>query len=266
MSLYLSLAEDIDDSLNKILRMTLTDRKFWLDYWESKKNLIFEVPQHFILTNFLTEIAKKQSIKSALEIGGFPGHYTIYLKKYLQINSSLLDYVIHQKIIDELLLKNGLKSGDIGIIEGNLFEFDSEKKYDLVFSNGLIEHFDDTELVIKKHVELLSENGQLFISLPNFRGINGWFQQKFDNENYLKHNIDSMNIEKLKVYCQNLQLKNIKVFYNGVFMVWLENEEKQPFSVKILKKTVWVLGKIVSRILRRNSRILSPYIVILANK
>jgi len=135
-----------------------------------------------------------------------------------------------------------------------------------VFSNGIIEHFEDTQVVIQKHVDLLSDDGQLFISLPNFRGINGWFQKKFDPENYFKHNIDSMDIEKLKIYCQNLELKNVRVFYNGVFMVWLENQDIQPIWVNIFKKGVWVLGKIISRIYRKNTQLLSPYIIILANK
>jgi len=246
--------------------MTLTDRQFWVNYWESKKNLVFRVPGNFILTSFLNDIVKKNSTKSALEIGGFPGHYSIYLKKYLQIECTLLDYVIHKKIIDDLLKENALSKHDINVIEANLFEYKSHRKYDLVFSNGLIEHFEDTQVVIQKHVDLLSDDGQLFISLPNFRGINGWFQKKFDPENYFKHNIDSMDIEKLKIYCQNLELKNVRVFYNGVFMVWLENQDIQPIWVNIFKKGVWVLGKIISRIYRKNTQLLSPYIIILANK
>lgn len=246
--------------------MTLTDKQFWLDYWEKKTNLIFEVPKNFVLTNFLNDIVKNHHIKSALEIGGFPGHYTIYLKKYLGIDSSLLDYVIHPKIINDLLQANGLKSGDVGVIEADLFNHQVTNKYDLVYSNGLIEHFDDTELVIKKHVELLSNDGQLFISLPNFKGINGWFQKTFDIENYKKHNIDSMDIELLKKCCSNLGLKNIQVFYNGGFMLWLENEAQQPAWVKVFKKIIWIKGKIFSKLTGSESKLLSPYIIVLANK
>ncbi len=246
--------------------MTLTDREFWIDYWENKKNLVFRVPRNFVLTNFLIDIIKQGTIKSTLEIGGFPGHYTVYLKKYLNVEASLLDYVIHPGIISELLQTNDLKQEDIGVIEADLFNFQSPKKYDLVFSNGLIEHFDDTKLVIEKHVELMNNSGKLFISLPNFRGINGWFQRKFDNENYLKHNIDCMDIQRLQEICEQLQLKNIQVFYDGVFMVWLENESVQPFLVKLLKKIVWVFGKIWSKLFPQKNRMMSPYIVILAEK
>ena len=246
--------------------MTLTNKQFWLDYWEKKTNLIFEVPQNFVLTNFLNDIVKSHNIKSALEVGGFPGHYTIYLKKFLNINSSLLDYVIHPRIINELLNKNGLKTTDIEVIEADLFNYQSPTQYDLVYSNGLIEHFDNTEFIIKKHVDLLSENGQLFISLPNFRGVNGWFQKTFDIENYNKHNINSMDIELLEQCCQNLHLKNIKVFYHGGFMLWLENENQQALWVKIFKKIVWIKGKIIAKITGSESKLLSPYIVVLANK
>ncbi len=246
--------------------MTLTDREFWIDYWENKKDLVFRVPKNFVLTNFLRDLIQQGSIHSALEIGGFPGHYTVFLKKYLNIEASLLDYVVHPRIISELLHINDLEEQDVEVIEADLFNFQSSKKYDLVFSNGLIEHFDDTKLVVEKHLGLLNESGKLFISLPNFRGINGWFQKNFDHDNYLKHNIGCMDIEYLHGICEQLQLKNIRVFYDGVFMIWLENEASQPFFVKLFKKMVWVLGKVYSKIFSQKNQLMSPYIVILAEK
>ena len=94
-----------------------------------------------------------------------------------------------------------------------MFNYEVEKKYDLVLSCGLIEHFEDTKAIIKSHIQFLNKGGKLLITLPNFTGVNGWVQQKFDNENYLKHNIKSMDPVLLSQIAKELHLKNIKVYY-----------------------------------------------------
>lgn len=246
--------------------MELTDRQFWLDYWEKKDNLIIEVSEKLPLIDIFKQINQTKKLNSSIEIGGFPGHYSIYLKKKFGFEVSLLDYVIHEGIIKKLQLQNRLKTDDIEIIEGNIFEFETKKRYDLVFSNGLIEHFDDTELIIKKHVELLSDSGTLFISLPNFRGFNGWLQKNFDKENYAIHNISSMDIKRLTDICKKLNLKNIEVKYNGVFLIWLENIKTKPLVFKWMFKITWLFFKIFFKIIPIESKTFSPYIVILAEK
>ncbi len=246
--------------------MNLTDRQFWLNYWESKTDLIFEVKDNFILTDILNQIIRSNTVKSALEIGGFPGHYSVYIHKKYGIQTGLLDFVIHPKIIQDLLKKNGLPSKSVDLIETDLFESTHKQQYDFVFSNGLIEHFEDTKIIIEKHLDYLANNGVLFLSLPNFRGLNGWFQRNFDKENYEKHNIKSMDIDLLRSICQSFGMKNIEVRYHGKFMLWLENYQQQTFWVKALQKTTWFLGKVFFKLIPIETKAFSPYIVLIAQK
>lgn len=246
--------------------MELTDRQFWLDYWERKENLIITVNDKLPLIDVFKKIHSKRKIENSIEIGGFPGHYSVLLKKEFGYKTSLLDYVIHDGIIKKLLEYNHLKETDIDIIEGNVFDLQLNQKFDLVFSNGLIEHFDDTELIIKKHIDLLAESGTLFISLPNFTGFNGWLQRNFDKENYAIHNISSMDIKRLTEISQKLNLKNIEVKYNGVFMIWLENLKSKSLPFRILFKITWFIFKVFFKIIPIETKSFSPYIVILAEK
>jgi 2-polyprenyl-3-methyl-5-hydroxy-6-metoxy-1,4-benzoquinol methylase len=62
------------------------------------------------------------------------------------------------------------------------------------FPFGLIEHFNDTKFIIGEHLKFLKPGGTLFITLPNFKSVNGWVQRSFDKENYDKHNINSMDL------------------------------------------------------------------------
>jgi len=246
--------------------MNLTDRQFWLDYWENKEGLIFEVKEGYILSKILKEIVKKNNIKTGIELGGFPGYYAIYLKKYLNIDSTLFDYIIHPGIVEKLINKNSLKSNDINLIEADLFNYETHKKYDLVLSVGLIEHFEDTKNIISKHLNFLNNDGVLFINIPNFRGFNGLIQKIFDPEIYKKHYIPCMDIPYLLKICQELDLKNINIKYYGGFMIWLENYKSKSIFFKLIFKTVWFIFKVFFKIIPIETKLFSPYINIVANK
>ena len=244
----------------------LTDRAFWANYWESKKGLAFYVPANHTFYKQLDEIIKTKNVKSAIELGGFPGYYAIFLKKYFGLDTTLFDYYVHPGVLLEVLAANQLTETDVSIIEGDLFNYQPQKQYDLVLSCGLIEHFNDTKDIIARHLTFLKPGGTLFITLPNFTGVNGWVQRKYDMGNYEKHNINSMNPQLLAAYCKELGLKNIEAGYYGKFSVWLENRAEQSRLAKAFLKTVWLVGKVATKIVPVESKGLSPYIVVKAVK
>ena len=124
----------------------------------------------------------------------------------------------------------------------------------------------NTKEIIQKHVEQLSPQGTLLITLPNFKSLNGWFQKRFDKENYDKHNIACMDLELLKNVCQALGLKNIEARYDGKFMLWFENENQRPILGRMLKKILWLPIKIFFKIVPIETKAFSPYIVLVAQK
>ena len=246
------------------MKNNLTDRSFWKAFWESKKDLIFYIKPDYVFGDILAKLIKENGIKSAVELGGFPGYYSIYLKKYEHLDTTLFDYYVHEGLVKQLLAKNGLQDGDIKIIEADLFNYTPAEKYDMVLSFGLIEHFSDTKAIINTHLQFLKPGGTLFITLPNFTGVNGWVQRKFDLDNYNKHYIDCMNPVFLAESCKQLGLKNIESYYHGKYTVWLENREQKSGIVKALVKGIWTGIKVASKLTSKQSKALSPYIVVKA--
>lgn len=244
----------------------LTDRDFWVKYWESKTDLEVSIPSDYLFHKHLERIIAERGVKTAIELGGFPGYYTVFLRKYFSLDVTLLDYFIHKPVTNALLKTNGLKEGDIEIIETDLFNYTPERQYDLVLSCGLIEHFNDTADIIKRHVIFVKPGGTLFITLPNFKSLNGWFQKSFDNENYDKHNINSMDPALLAAICKSEGLEVIQSKYFGHFSVWLENEKEKSAGLRMFKKTIWLAGKIFTKIIPFDSKALSPYIILEARK
>ncbi len=248
------------------MEQNLTDRAFWKSFWESRLGLIFKIPASYVFGDILSGLIASKNIKTAIELGGFPGYYAIYLKKYQELETTLFDYFIHPELINELLAVNGLQSGDIAIIEADLFEYQTPKVYDLVLSFGLIEHFVDTKAIIASHLQFLKPGGVLFITLPNFKSVNGWVQKNFDKENYHKHNISSMDLLLLKKCCTDLGLTEVETYYHGKFTVWLENKGHQNAFTKLIVKLIWLAGKVITKVVPFESKALSPYIVVKAVK
>src|SRR5476651_189696 len=248
------------------MEQNLTDRAFWKAFWQSKKDLIFTIKPDYYFGGMMAKLIADKGIKSAIELGGFPGYYATYLKKYQHLDTTLFDYYIDEEIINQLLEKNGLKPGDVHIIESDLFTYQPEKLYDMVLSFGLIEHFSDTKDILSRHLTFLKPGGVLFVTLPNFKGVNGWVQRKFDRSNYDKHFIESMDLALLKSYCRELGLKEVEACYHGKFSVWLENRAEQTGLVKSLVKTIWFAGKVFTKVLPFETKIFSPYIVLQAVK
>jgi SAM-dependent methyltransferase len=242
----------------------LTDRSFWKAFWESRIGLIFKIKPNYVFGDILGKIIADKGIKNAIELGGFPGYYSIYLKKYQKLDTTLLDYFIHPELVNKLLAANDLKPGDINIVEADLFTYQPAQKFDMVLSFGLIEHFNDTKFIINEHLKFLKPGGTLFITLPNFKSVNGWVQKNFDKENYDKHNINSMDLDLLKNACKELGLKDIEAYYHGKFSVWLENKSEQKGLSKAIVKAIWLAGKVFTKIVPVDSKALSPYMVVKA--
>ena len=244
----------------------LTDRQFWTNYWESKPDLVIHIDKKYLFHQQLENIVKTNNVQTAIELGGFPGYYSVFLHKYLGVRTTLFDYFIHTDILKKVLNKNGLDESDIMVIENDIFQYQPEQKYDLVLSCGLIEHFKDTKDIIERHLEFLKPEGTLFITLPNFKSVNGWVQKTFDRDNYQKHYIECMDTEYLASILKELGLKSIKSSYFGRFSVWLENKDQKSGMTKAFIKAIWFIGKVATTLLPFESKFLSPYIILEARK
>lgn len=236
-----------------------TDVQLWKEYWQTY------TPNFVERSNAFTQLFDKQpdgTNKRLLEIGGFPGVFPIWFHKYKNYNISLLDFYVSNKVIEELLKTNNLPANTIDVIETDLFNYEPTLKFDLVLSSGFIEHFEDTNLVVKKHANCLVDGGKLLITLPNLKGINGWVQRTFDVTNYNIHVIECMDINVLKNAAIAAGLKNVQVYYYGKPMVWLE--PKAPVN-SVTRKLVKLLSMVL-KLAPLQGELMSPYLVIEGHK
>ncbi len=234
----------------------ITDEAHWDEYW---KNYRFDkIPREVIFEKYMIKLTRGSSF---IEIGGFPGIFAAYFYKRGIRDVSILDFHMNESIVRKLEKQSGLPKNTIHCIQADFFIFESEKKYDIVFSSGFIEHFQDTADVIRRHVNLMSKNGQLLILIPNFLGLNGKIQARYDKENLDSHNLKSMEINYLKEIMKPYGFYEFSVEYIGKPMVWLEPKpENNNYRGKV--KTLSYFLKLFPI----KGRLLSPFIAIYARK
>lgn len=234
----------------------ITDKEYWDNYWNNYQ--YDKIPKKVVFEGFMPKLTWGQDF---IEIGGFPGVFAAYFYQRGIHDVTILDFHINEDIVRNFEKINGLPEGAIRCIDNDFFAFSSDKKYDIVFSSGFIEHFEDTQDVIKRHVDLLSEKGQLLILIPNFLGLNGKIQRKFDRDNLEAHNLRSMEIPRLKEIMDSFNLQDISIEYIGKPMLWLEPKPENRNRRKWVKMMSYAI-----KLFPVKGKLLSPYIAIYARK
>jgi 2-polyprenyl-3-methyl-5-hydroxy-6-metoxy-1,4-benzoquinol methylase len=166
-----------------------------------------------------------------LEIGCAPGGMLAWAAATLKVEVSGLDYSqTGTKAAIALFRALGLK-GDIRCEDAFNHTF-SEGSFDVVTSFGVIEHFDDPRAIIRQHVLLVRAGGKALISVPNYGGVYGRLQKRFDPENLKLHNLDVMDLTTLRSFAPFDLAREVKVYREGRLSPWLVNvHHRLPMAI-----------------------------------
>lgn len=242
----------------------LTDHKIWEKYWRSKR-VDTKVSKNFPLHDIFEKYLTHKSYKNMIEVGGFPGLYAIYFKKYWDYEATILDYIIDKKRIKHLLKINDLTPKDVSIIKADFLNYQSRNKFDFVYSLGFIEHFIDTKDLIRRHWNMVNKGGTMIIGIPNMLGINGIYQLLFDPSNLNIHNLKSMDINHINHIMRDLEISKYKIFYRSRSLVWLEDLPSRHFLLRLLTYLLNAVG-IMMTVFGIKGKLSSTHIFIIAEK
>lgn len=98
--------------------------------------------------------------------------------------------------------------------------------FDVVYSSGLVEHFDDTRAVVAEHLKLVRPGGMLVIIVPNFQGLQGGIWKRLAFPLWQRHRI--FGPADLAGFLQDLSLVDIRSGYLGSFLVTVGRGEGWP--------------------------------------
>jgi SAM-dependent methyltransferase len=160
-----------------------------------------------------------------IEIGFAPGKLLAHVAKVLGGEVSGIDYSpTGVKASRELFRALGI-DGDLRCEDVFNSTF-PDGKFDLVYSNGVVEHFDDPREIVRRHVMLARPGGRVLIVVPHYGGLYGRWQRKLDPENLAIHNLSIMSVDGMLALAPRDLVVRADAFPAGRPNPWLLNLHK----------------------------------------
>jgi SAM-dependent methyltransferase len=248
----------------------LTTPEFWDERW-SDVTLPVEVQRSRYLSidailDVFDRFLSHDPELSVLELGGAPGQWLVYLHRTFGCRIGVLDNspVGAVKARENFALL-GIPAD---VLEQDLFAPPPEPHaYDVVYSLGVIEHFDDSRRVVEAHLRFLRPGGLLVVGCPNLRGVNRFVLARLAPSYLALHNTDSMELEKWRGFEEALGLEPLYKGYVGGFDPGiLTRVEGQRLSRRAAAGSLSLLGAVLNRrglrfLRRANSPAWSSYAI-----
>jgi SAM-dependent methyltransferase len=166
-----------------------------------------------------------------LEVGCAPGKTLAWVARALGARVAGIDYSERGiGFAAELFAALGLQA-DLRCEDLSATSFPSSS-FDLVYSVGLVEHFDQPGPVIESHVRLTRPGGRTLVIVPNYGGLYGRLQRYFYPENLAIHNLEIMAEAALRGLAPAALVGDVSAFRAGRMSPWLVSFERRwPASV-----------------------------------
>jgi len=201
----------------------LTTPKYWSECWDNAPPEFLGEPAAAVrgllgtanryadsVLPFLMDRTRKQS-GDVLELGCAPGRMIERMSRFRpQHRYHGLDYSEVGVQLTRSRLRSLGRTGDINL--GDLHTFEAARRYDLVVSFGLIEHFTDPLPVVKAHARFCSPGGCVGITVPNYSSpMVKWLIQRLDPDALDSHCFEIMNEAAIKRLLTEANLKEVSV-------------------------------------------------------
>jgi 2-polyprenyl-3-methyl-5-hydroxy-6-metoxy-1,4-benzoquinol methylase len=226
-----------------------------------------------VTMDFVAAYLKGAGYRTFMEIGCAASAWLPYFAREYGYSVSGLDYSeTGCRLAEENLRLLGLKYDEI--VCADIFEWGPGKKYDVIFSYGVIEHFDDPGKILGICREHLRENGLLITVVPNFNGLMGFLNEAAAPDIYRMHKV--LTREQLVSLHEAAGLKNVRTDYAGIFSLAVVPWAR---SRRALLRPDGLPGKVAARVInyanlafslvlkhfdRPTSKFMSPYIISVA--
>lgn len=231
--------------------MELTTKKYWQAYYQAASEDRATISKICGAYNEYWELmikSCKSKPSSIVEIGAFPGRYLAYLSSRYDLEATGIDFNPDEEKFIRAMMVMGVKN--FSYVCTNFLTHMPDEKYDLVFSNGFIEHFTNYEEVLDKHASYLKQGGAMMVMIPNKRYLRRIYGFLLDRENLKAHNLECMHLDLFRNFAKRNGLQIKYLSYHGGFAYRVH----QPLSFwkKFIYKSIRFLSRKLNGLLSRN--------------
>lgn len=198
-----------------------TELTHWESAWAARPRLRFPTGIDIGTMNVLRLLKRylRPGIRY-IEVGCAPGKILSWVGRQVGVPVRGIDYS-PTGVATVRWLCTGLGiEAEVRCEDAILSTFPSEE-FDLVFSCGLIEHFEDPSTMVAAHLRLVAPGGTVLIAIPNYSGLYLRMQRWFDPANLAIHNVRIMNEAAIASLVPPTADFRVRAFRSGRFSPWL---------------------------------------------
>ncbi|MDX9755279.1 MAG: class I SAM-dependent methyltransferase, partial [bacterium] len=199
----------------------ITGKAYWDSFYGAKEGtgpsavIDFSRYENRVVKWILENEINRSVPSSVLEIGSGNSLWLTWIGKDFDVKVAGLDYSeagcrLLQQRFQQFGVEGSVYCGDL-LSKENL----CGEQYDLVYSLGVVEHFDDISGAIEAHLKYVKPGGSLLLTIPNLRAVQGCMAKLWKPQILEMHNI--ISARALKDIFRSLQLQHIQSLYAGLF-------------------------------------------------
>ena len=240
----------------------LTDPDYWDATWNAislPQVLSFEHHVNRRWDDLFSRYLAGHRVATVVEVGCAPGSYLIYFHDRWGLTVTGIE---SSPVGAALTRQNAEMTGTpIRVIEADLFDPSIDERFDVVWSGGLVEHFEDLAVPLARLRQLVAPGGLLITSVPNLNdSLYTSLTRRINPATLSVHRVVAPS-DLSKAY-RDLGLEVAKVGYFGTWNLEVVNfgahHRMQVWANRMDRGIGRVLGAIRAR---GEGRWLSPYVV-----
>lgn len=242
---------------------SVVNQGFWEGFWEDRPQVLPKYSPEVLGFRDLFE-EYFPSGGTCFEVGCYPGRFLIYLCKRFGYTANGIDWIPHIRThTPDFLRRHDVSVGEFHC--GDFETFHSERRYDVVYSLGFIEHFQNLEEIIRKHISLVKVGGTLFLSCPNFRGLQYVFHRIFDADNLRAHVLPTMDLRRWRRVLEQNGMEVVREGYYRTVGFWT-NPAAAKGILGSVSGSIIRMAERVDKSFRMPNRWLSPHMFSISRK
>lgn len=219
----------------------LTNKEYWETYYKldhaDRKHIVNVCSEYDLFWDkFITPDSNSKSI---IEIGGYPARFLAYLADKYKLKPTSLDFNSDASQIERTFAVMNVR--DYKIIQADFTKYKPQLEYDYLISLGFIEHFENFNKILDKHVPFVKPGGKILVMIPNKRYFRKYYDYLCDYKNLKSHNLKSMHLKVFKDFAKRNHLKTDVLQYRGGFAYNVH--QKLNIFQKIIYKVTRIIFK-----------------------
>jgi SAM-dependent methyltransferase len=268
-ALHAGRLRDRKGARSRIMSNDLTDKEYWR---QRLKTYLCDrqppsQPQSWEWMPIILKFLSNYAHGSFLELGCSPGDVSAAICARVPLRPEGVDFADTSEGYLTQMRSAGMK--DAILHRCDIRKFRPGRRFEIVASFGLVEHFTDFETVLNIHDDLLAPGGLCIVEVPHFRRLQYLYHYLFDQEDLRRHNTRIMKLEVFRSFAARRNHRILHLDYCGPLRFW-GTGQSGPKALRFARTTasrvVQVAAKLLGRSLPVNHPYLAPWILYIGQK